>query len=98
MVGRTVVAIVVAEIANERDFVHLPGGAREQVTYLNARNIGGGGTEVAAKLGRGVGLHVPGVDGAEAAVQEEKNERHVARRTSLLLSKSEAGEQARQPD
>ena len=38
------------------------------------------GLEVAAELGRGVGLQVPGVDGAQAAVQEEEDERDILRR------------------
>ena len=51
---------------------------------LDAGDVGGDRLELAAELGRGVGLQVEGVDGAQPAVQEEEDERDIARRLAVI--------------
>src|SRR5471030_259625 len=57
---------------------------------LDAVYIGLNLPELAAKFRGGVRLHIPAVDGAQAPVQEQEDERHIARllaaRAGLLLS------------
>ena len=79
VVGRAVVGVVMAERADQRELVHLPGRARQVLADLDAGHVGGDGLELAAKLGGRVGLQVPGVDGAQAAVQEQEDQRDIAR-------------------
>ena len=45
----------------------------------DAGDIGVNGPEIAAKFDRGVRLEIPSIDGAEAAVQEEKDKRDIFR-------------------
>ena len=75
-----VARIVVPERADQRDLVHLPGEPRQVLADRDARHVGRDRPELAAELGRGVGLQVPGVDGAQAAVQEDEDQRDVAGR------------------
>jgi hypothetical protein len=83
MIGRPMIGIVVAERADEREFIHLPGAARHVLANLNAGNIGIDGTKFAAEFSGGVGLHVPAIDRAKAAVKEEEDEGHIPRRRAL---------------
>src|SRR6516164_7031146 len=48
------------------------------LTDLDAADVRLDWPEFAAKFDGGVGLHVPGVDGAKAAVQEQEDERNIA--------------------
>jgi hypothetical protein len=47
------------------------------LTDADAGNIGINGPKLAAKLDRCVGLEIPSVDGAEAAVQKKKDKRDI---------------------
>ncbi len=59
--------------ADEGAAVHLPGQARQQLAHLDAGDGGGDRLELAANLGRGVRLHVPHVEVAGAAVEEDED-------------------------
>ena len=84
MVGRPVVGVVVPERADQRELVHLPADARQVLADADAGDVGVDRLELAAELGRRIGLQVPGVDGAEPAVQEQEDQRNVLRRLPLV--------------
>ena len=96
VVGGAVVGVVMAEGADEGDLVHLPGHARQMFADADAGDVGVDGVEIAAELDRGVRLEVPRVDGAEAAVQEEEDERDIFRRLTGLGGAGAPGQQFRQ--
>src|SRR5690348_10118166 len=84
MIGRTMIGVVMPERANKRELVHLPRRARLVLADLNARYIGGDWLELPAKLRRCIRLEVPGVHGAQAAVQEQEDKRYIFRRAPLF--------------
>ena len=71
------------ERADQRELVHLPSQARQMFADLDAVDVGLDLLELAAKFLRGIRLHIEGVDGAEPAVQEEEDERDIARPSAL---------------
>ena len=58
MIGRPVVRVVMAERTDQRELVHLPGELRQMLADLDAGHVGGDRLELAAELGRGIGLEV----------------------------------------
>ena len=64
--------------AQQRVFVRVFRHARKDLADLNARNVGRDRLVGTADLGRGVRLHVPGVELARAADQHQQNAIDVA--------------------
>jgi hypothetical protein len=68
-------AAVVADRADDRQVVRLPTQVRQVFAELDAGRARRDGAERAAVLGRGVGLHVPGVDVRRPAAEPDQDGR-----------------------
>ena len=105
MISAAVVGISMGEGANLGELLHDAGDAREVFADSNAGEVGGDGAEVAADVGGSVGLEVEGVDGAQAALEEDVDEGEVGGNGfgggvggGVGLQLQETGEAERQAD
>jgi hypothetical protein len=69
----------------EADLVHLLGQLRQMLADLNAGDVRSGGLELAANLRRRIGLHVPQIDLAGTAEEEQEDARPGPLRRGRLL-------------
>ena len=90
LVAAAVVGEVVGDGADERVAIGDAGMARQMLADLHARHIGRDRLEVAAVLGRGVGLHVVGFHVRRPARQPQQDDRRVVGSSGFLGLGAEA--------